>query len=316
MNFLEEQGIGLETSGTDSRVEHRTSERSNGVIQQVARSMLIDSSLHSKYWVNAVDTACYVLNRRTSRSTGSTPYSRVYGTAPKINHLVRFGAYGYYLKKEGGHRGGKLEARGWLCRFLGYSNTSLEYLVLDVAKRKTFYVSSTHFFETTPETIEKLPLFTGTRPKQNRRTGNNRWKARRRKQGHEVIRDKSEIGKHNLVGKELSEITTANVLTTERRRKPRQTYKKVKQLLPSPPKKFQDIANHERRMDLEKAYLKEVESMYELGGMEIVRRPSEEEVEILQIMELFNWKFDNLNGEVKAKTRFVVRGDLEKKQYP
>ena len=110
---------------------------------------------------------------------------------------------------------------------------------------------------------------------------------------YEVTRERSEISKHNLVGKNRSEKTTANVPSTDRKRKPRQTYKTVRQILPPSPKKFQDIANHERNMDWEKAYLKEVESMYEIGGIEIVRRPRQVDIEILHIMEVFKWKFDN-----------------------
>ena len=57
------------------------------------------------------------------------------------------------------------------------------------------------------------------------------------------------------------------------------------------------------------AYDRETFSMYSLGGMEIVQKPRDHQV--LDLVELFSWKYYNLTQMTKAKVRFVVRGDQE-----
>ena len=51
----------------------------------------------------------------------------------------------------------------------------------------------------------------------------------------------------------------------------------------------------------------------ESGKLKVVDRPTDKE--ILSILELFKYKYDNLNKKVKAKVRIVVRGDLEKNDF-
>ena len=79
------------------------------------------------------------------------------------------------------------------------------------------------------------------------------------------------------------------------------------------PKHFYDIKNFNDKQKWYEAYYSEIRSLEETGKLKVVDRPSDKE--ILSILELFKYKYDNLNKKVKAKVRIVVRGDLEKNDF-
>ena len=59
-----------------------------------ARTMLVDSLLPSTFWVEAVSTACYVLNRvLVTKPHTKTPYELLTGKIPIISYLRPFGCH-------------------------------------------------------------------------------------------------------------------------------------------------------------------------------------------------------------------------------
>ncbi|GJT52093.1 putative ribonuclease H-like domain-containing protein [Tanacetum coccineum] len=67
-------------------------ERKNRTLIEAARTMLADSLLPTIFWAEAVNTACYVLNRvLVTKPHNKTPYELIIGRAPSISFMRPFG---------------------------------------------------------------------------------------------------------------------------------------------------------------------------------------------------------------------------------
>ncbi|GKB73316.1 retrovirus-related pol polyprotein from transposon TNT 1-94, partial [Tanacetum coccineum] len=67
-------------------------ERKNRTLIEAARTMLEDSLLPIVFWVEAVNTACYILNRvLVTKAHNKTPYELIIGRAPSISCMRPFG---------------------------------------------------------------------------------------------------------------------------------------------------------------------------------------------------------------------------------
>ncbi|GJU94128.1 zinc finger, CCHC-type containing protein [Tanacetum coccineum] len=66
-------------------------ERKNRTLIEAARTMLADSLLPIVFWAEAVNTACYVLNRvLVTKPHNKTPYELIIGRAPSISFMRPF----------------------------------------------------------------------------------------------------------------------------------------------------------------------------------------------------------------------------------
>ena len=81
----------------------------NGVVERItitvmekARSMLSDAYLSQDYWVEAVNTTCYVVNRSSMTAlVDKTPYEAWDGKRPSLTHLIVFGCDSFvHIPKE------------------------------------------------------------------------------------------------------------------------------------------------------------------------------------------------------------------------
>jgi len=67
-------------------------ERKNRFLEELARTLLSESSLPKYFWVDVVRTSCYVMNRVfISPILKKTPYELFNGRKPNISHLKVFG---------------------------------------------------------------------------------------------------------------------------------------------------------------------------------------------------------------------------------
>ena len=68
----------------------------NRTLKDIARTMLISSNLPKSYWVEAVNTWCYLINRCMIGSMlNKTPYELLEGRKPNLAHLRAFGCVCY-----------------------------------------------------------------------------------------------------------------------------------------------------------------------------------------------------------------------------
>lgn len=100
----------------------------NRTIVDMARCLLIQSGLPTKYWGEAINTANYLRNRCPSRNhDNNTPYELWYGRQPNLEHLRVFGSKTFILRKGPGRQ--KLDERSIEGKFVGYSSTARAYKI-------------------------------------------------------------------------------------------------------------------------------------------------------------------------------------------
>jgi len=123
-SFLLDEGIVHELSNAGTPQQNGVAERMNRVLQERARSMLIDSGLKADLWGEAINTACYLRNRSPSRAIEEmvTPEESWSGWKPSIGHLRVFGCRAHVLIPEGDRR--KMGERSWTGALVGYGTST------------------------------------------------------------------------------------------------------------------------------------------------------------------------------------------------
>lgn len=115
-------------------------ERKNRTLQEMARVMLNSKKLTKKLWAEAINTACYTINKVYLRpGTTKTPYEIWKGREPNRSHFHIFGSTCYILRDR--EQLGKFDAKSDTGVFLGYSNNSRAYRVYNM-RTETFMESS------------------------------------------------------------------------------------------------------------------------------------------------------------------------------
>jgi hypothetical protein len=93
--------------------------------------MLDEHRTPRRFWVEAVNTVCYVLNRIYLRvHKKKTCYELMHSRTPKVSHFHVFGCKCFILKK--GKKLDKFEARSVDDIFFGYASHSRAYRVLNL----------------------------------------------------------------------------------------------------------------------------------------------------------------------------------------
>nr|GEX12873.1 hypothetical protein [Tanacetum cinerariifolium] len=90
--FCELKGIKREFSVPRTLQQNGIAEKKNRTLIEAARTMLADSLLHIPFWVEAVNTACYVQNRvLVTKPHNKTPCELLHGQTPSIGFMRPFG---------------------------------------------------------------------------------------------------------------------------------------------------------------------------------------------------------------------------------
>ncbi|KAH9750717.1 Integrase catalytic domain-containing protein [Citrus sinensis] len=129
-------------------------ERKNRSIQEMDRTMLNENTLPKYFWAEAVNTACYVLNRVLIRPhLNKTPYELWKDRKPNISYFKVFGCKYFILNKKDNL--GKFDPKSDVGIFMRYSNSSKAYRVYN--KRTLVVEESMHvtFDEFNPASAEK-----------------------------------------------------------------------------------------------------------------------------------------------------------------
>jgi hypothetical protein len=121
-------------------------ERKNWSIIGSARAMIHDQDLPMFLWAEAYNTAVYVQNGNPHRILGDkTPEEAFTRVKPEIGHLRIFGCPVYiHVPVE---KRTKLEPSGEKGIFVGYSETSKDYKIFILERRKTIVSRDVKFKE-------------------------------------------------------------------------------------------------------------------------------------------------------------------------
>ncbi|GKA35335.1 retrovirus-related pol polyprotein from transposon TNT 1-94 [Tanacetum coccineum] len=121
--FCEMKGIKREFSVSRTPQQNGVAERRNRTLIEAARTMLVDSKLPTTFWVEAVNTVCYVLKRvLVIKPHTKTPYELICGTTPLIDFMKSFGCPVTILNTR--DHLGKFDGKADEGFFVGYSVVS------------------------------------------------------------------------------------------------------------------------------------------------------------------------------------------------
>ena len=122
----EKHGIIHEFSSPRTPQQNGVVERKNRSLQEMARTMLHENNLAKHFWVEAVNTACYVQNKIYIRPLlNKTAYELFKGRKPNISYFHQFGCTCYILNNKVYLK--KFDAKAQKGIFLGYSERSKAY---------------------------------------------------------------------------------------------------------------------------------------------------------------------------------------------
>ncbi|HEY5234640.1 MAG TPA: DDE-type integrase/transposase/recombinase, partial [Rhabdochlamydiaceae bacterium] len=121
--FCLKQGISHQFSAPRTPQQNGVAERKNRTLIEAARTMLSDSRLPVTFWAEAVNTACFVLNRvLTVKRQNKTCYELLNNRKPNLQFLEPFGCpCTILITKERVPKFGEKANDGY---FLGYSINS------------------------------------------------------------------------------------------------------------------------------------------------------------------------------------------------
>jgi hypothetical protein len=109
-------------------------ERNNMIVQEMARTMLMDSKLTDIVWTQAMHTIDHIQNRVMLKKNNKTPYKLWKGRPTNVNHFRVFGTK-CYIKREDG-RMEKFESRVEKEVLVVYSSTKKEYKCYNLILKK------------------------------------------------------------------------------------------------------------------------------------------------------------------------------------
>ena len=273
LDYFRSEGILPETSVAYTPQQNGTAERSNRTIQDIARTMLISSSLPLRFWFFAMAYAVYVFNRLPSVVTGYIPYELFYHTKAAIMTIRTFGSPVHCRIPLPSQKRLKFAPRTMPGIFLGMAPHQRAYLVFVPKWDKIKIVRSVEFLEH----ILIYRALTTAIPQVN-------------SVYTMFLRPEPDIKKINLA-RSYRKLAHFDALT--------------------PPKHFNAIQFYspEIRLKWINAYNKEVESIATAGGMVVQPLPSPD-TRLISLRELFSIKTDQISGKVGYKVRICARGDL------
>uniref|UniRef100_A0A2N9GP76 Integrase catalytic domain-containing protein n=1 Tax=Fagus sylvatica TaxID=28930 RepID=A0A2N9GP76_FAGSY len=154
--ILKHYGTIFHTSCVGTSQQNGRAERKLRHILDTVRALTNAASTPASFWGEAALTAVYTINRCPSPVIqNTTPYERLFGTAPNYSLLKVFGCICFVLLQP--HERIKLQPRSQLCCFLGYSLEEKGYRCYDpVAKRLRV---SRHVVFWEHKMFYSLPLF-------------------------------------------------------------------------------------------------------------------------------------------------------------
>ncbi|GJX56947.1 retrovirus-related pol polyprotein from transposon TNT 1-94 [Tanacetum coccineum] len=148
--YCDAQGITHNFSAPRTPQSNGVVERKNRTLQEISRIMLNEQSIPQKFWCNAVDTSTYILNRILIRPIlGKTPYEIFRGRKP-LEYFKVFGSKCFILNTKDYLT--NFDPKSYEGIFLGYSQNSKAYVVLNKHTMKVEESLNVTFDESPPPT--------------------------------------------------------------------------------------------------------------------------------------------------------------------
>lgn len=144
-SFLQQKGILSQRSCPYTPQQNGVTERKNRHLLDVVHTLMLESSVPPRFWVEALSTVVYLINHLPSPTLHlDSPYSHLFGVPSYYNSLHVFGCICFvHLPPIKRH---KLAAQFVHCAFLGYSNSHKGFVCYDTDANKLRISRNVIFF--------------------------------------------------------------------------------------------------------------------------------------------------------------------------
>ncbi|GKA33598.1 putative ribonuclease H-like domain-containing protein [Tanacetum coccineum] len=154
--FCAKKWIKREFSVARTPQQNSVAERKNKTLIEAARTMLADSLLPIPFWAEAINTACYVLNRvLVTKPQNKTPYDLLIGKPPSISFMRPFGCLLTILNTLDPL--GKFDGKSDEGYLLGYSTSSKAFRVYNKRTKRVEESLHIDFLEDQPNVAGNGP---------------------------------------------------------------------------------------------------------------------------------------------------------------
>jgi hypothetical protein len=155
--FLEEEGIKHEFSSPYTPQQNGVVERKNRTLLNMARTMLDEYKTPDRFWAEAINTACYSINRLyLHRILKKTSYELLTGKKPNVSYFRVFGSKCFILIKRG--RKSKFSPKVVEGFLLGYDLNTRAYRVFNKSTGLVEVSCDIVFDESNGSQVEQVDL--------------------------------------------------------------------------------------------------------------------------------------------------------------
>jgi hypothetical protein len=155
--FFEEEGIKHEFSSPYTPQQNGVVERKNITLLDMARTMLDEYKIPDQFWAEAINTACYSINRLYLHwILKKTSYELLTGKKPNISYFRVFVSKCFILIKRG--RNSKFAPKAVEGFLLGYDSNTMAYRVFNKSTGLVEVSCDIVFVETNGSQVEQVDL--------------------------------------------------------------------------------------------------------------------------------------------------------------
>jgi hypothetical protein len=155
--FLEDEGIKHEFSSLYTPQQNGVVERKNRTLLDMARTMLDEYKTLDRFWAEAINTACYSINRLyLHRILKKTSYELLTGKKPNVSYFRVFGSKCFILIKRG--RKSKFAPKAVEGFLLDYDSNTRAYRVFNKSTVLVEVSCDIVFDETNGSQVEQVDL--------------------------------------------------------------------------------------------------------------------------------------------------------------
>jgi hypothetical protein len=155
--FLEEEVIKHEFSSPYTPQQNGVVERKNRTLLDMTRTMLDEYKIPDRFWAEAINTACYSINRLyLHRILKKKSYELLTGKKPNVSYFRVFGSKCFILIKR--CRSSKFAPKAVEGFLLGYDSNTRAYRVFNKSTRLVKVSCDIVFDETNGSQMEQVDL--------------------------------------------------------------------------------------------------------------------------------------------------------------
>jgi hypothetical protein len=155
--FLKEEGIKHEFSSPYTPQQNGVVERKNRTLLDIARTMLDEYKTSDRFWAEAINTACYSINRFNLHwILKKTSYELLTSKKPNVSYFRVFGSKCFILIKRG--RNSKFAPKAVEGFLLGYDSNTRAYRVFNKSTGLVEVSCDIVFDETNGSQVEQVDL--------------------------------------------------------------------------------------------------------------------------------------------------------------